>query len=257
MTKSSRPVTKAPGQQQRRRPQAKSATWLPWILGAVAVVAIAGVAIGRSLLGQQTADRGPRAQESFRGVSGYSFDNGATQYIYPDPASSGASRQWLPALGREDAPVVVIEYSDIYCSHCRTFNLRNLEGLLSEYVATGQVRYVGHFFGFPSSVQQGVVLAEMCAAEQGRYFEFRHSLFQTIEVGNLSIDQAARIAGLDTGAFADCRSEQRYSQALQEIVFVENQGVNATPTFFINGEQVSGNLPDRIRELIEQALTDG
>ncbi len=102
----------------------------------------------------------------------------------------------------KSAPVTVIEVSDILCSHC-DFNLNALPGILEDYVAPGKVRYVSHYFGFNSSIQQGAGLAEMCAADQGRYFEFRHHLFQTIAVGDFDIDRAARMAGL-TLTLSEC-----------------------------------------------------
>ena len=237
----------------KRKQRKQLARWLPLALVGVLAVTV-GIVIGRGFTAPKSPGNGPRAEEWLAGVSGRSYDNGATQHTYPDPGGRGPGRQWLPALGRDDAPVLVVEYSDIFCSHCRAFNLLSLPGILEAYVATGQVRYVSAFFGFANAVQQGSVSAEMCAAEQGRYFEFRHALFQTIEVGGYNIERAAGIAGLEMGAFSECRAEQRYNPALQEIVFVNNQGVDATPTFFINGEEVSGNRPERIKELIELAL---
>jgi protein-disulfide isomerase len=147
-----------------------------------------------------------------------------------------------------------MEFSDIFCSHCRDFNLNNLESILEDYVATGKVRYVDHFFGFGQTVQEGVVLAEMCAAEQGRYFEYKHALFQTVEAGAFDVDRAGLVSGMDMNAFRACREEQRYIQAMQEMVFVDNRGVNATPTFFVNDQLISGNRPDEIRQAIEAEL---
>ncbi|MBN1248445.1 MAG: DsbA family protein [Anaerolineae bacterium] len=187
-------------------------------------------------------------------MNGVSHDGGETSFAYPNPAGLPDNRQWLPALGEEDAPVVVMEFSDIFCSHCRSFNLDNLPGILEDYVATGEVRYVAHFFGFASSLEQGAVQAEVCAAEQGRYFEFVHALYQSIELGDYNIDRSARLAGLDTQQFDQCREERRYAEALQEMLFVDNNGVAATPTFFVNGQEVAGNNPDRLRMLIEAEL---
>ena len=119
------------------------------------------------------------------------------RYPYPNPADFAEGRKWLPALGDEDAPVVVMEFSDIYCGHCRDFNLDALPGILEDYVASGKVRWTDHFFGFNRTLQEGTVLALMCAAEQGRYFEFKHTLFQSLEVGSMDADRAARVAGLD------------------------------------------------------------
>lgn len=238
---------------RRHKHQQQTSRWLPWAIGGV-VVLIAAIVVGRNIVGDQSPGRGPRAEEWLAGVSGLSYDNGPTQYAYPDPAGLGAGHQWLPALGSENAPVTVIEYSDIFCSHCRDFNLNSLEGILKDYVAAGQVRYVDHYFGFANTVQQGAVLAEMCAADQGRYFEYKHALYQAIEVGDYNTDRAARLAGIDLDAFHQCQDEGKYNAAIQEIVFTDNQGVNSTPTFFINGHEIAGDVPDRIRQVIDEAI---
>ncbi len=252
MAKSNRSAGRAPRYRRRKRQQ-QASRWLPWAVGGI-VVLIAAIVIGRNFLGPQSPGNGPRAEEWLAGVTGLSYDNGPTQYAYPDPAGLGAGHQWLPALGSADAPVTVVEYSDIFCSHCRDFHLNSLEGILKDYVATGKVRYVDHYFGFANTVQQGAVLAEMCAAEQGRYFEYRHALFQLVEVGDYNVDRAARLAGIDQDAFNQCRTDGRYNAAIQEIVFTDNQGVNSTPTFFINGHEIAGDVPERIRQVIDEAV---
>lgn len=237
----------------RRRRKSKQKVWLPWAIGGAAVLMIVLIVVRQATL-SQSPNKGFREQEWLYGMTGVSYDDGETDYVYPDPAGLGAGRQWLPALGEADAPVIVMEFSDIFCGHCREYNLNNLEGILEDYVATGKVRYVDHFFGFGQTVQEGVVLAELCAAEQGRYFEYKHALFQTVDAGAFDLDRAALVAGMDMNAFRTCREDQRYAEAMQEMIFVDQRGVNATPTFFINDQMVSGNLPGEIRQAIEAEL---
>jgi protein-disulfide isomerase len=233
--------------------RSRDARWLPWgIVGLV--VLLIGLVVGRNIASSSPGGAGPREQEWLEGVSGVSYDKGATDAVYPNPADLPSGRRWLPALGAEDAPVVVLEFTDAFCNHCRDFSLDNLPAILDDYVATGQVRYVGHYYGFASSMERGVVQADACAAEQGRYFEFKHALFQSIQLGDFNIDRAARIAGIDAQQFNQCRDEGRYAEALQEMLFVDNNGVSATPTFFVNDQQVAGNDPAGLRRLIEAEL---
>jgi protein-disulfide isomerase len=218
------------------------------------VLLLIALIVGRSLLEPQSPGEGYRSTEWFEGVTGLSYNDGATDFTYPDPAALGEGQQWLPALGEPDAPIVMIEFSDIFCGHCREYSLYNLPGIIEDYVATGKVRYVDHYFGFAQTVQEGVVHAEMCAAEQGRYFEFKHALFQTVEAGNFNLERAARVADLDMSGFRTCQDDQRYVNAVQEMVFEDNYGVRATPTFFINGEEIAGNVPDQIRDKLDALL---
>ena len=227
-----------------------------WGLGGALLLVVVLVAVP-SLLSPKSPGSGPREAEWLSGISGYSYDAGETDYVYPSPAGSGLVRKCLPALGEADAPVVIIEFSDILCSHCRNYNLNALPEILDEYVATGKARYVDHFYGFARSLEEGAALSTLCAAEQGRYFEYKHALFQSLELGTYNVGRAARVAGIDEDQFEACVQDQRYLDALQEMVFVDNSGVSATPTFLVNGTMISGNDPEGIRRLIDEALAEG
>ncbi len=251
-TKHKRKLSSVKTSSRKRQSQTQ---WLKWGIGA-AVVFVIGVLIWTAVA--RTGDppaSAVRAYEEFAGITGTSYDAGSTTQRYPDPGKQGKGVQWLPALGAENAPVVVIEFSDIYCSHCRVYHQTSFDALLQEYVATGKVRYVDYYFGFGQSISDGAVEAMMCAAEQGKYFAFKTALFSTVAEGALDIATAARGVGLHLGAFNTCRSTRRYQDTVSEIALTDNMGVTATPTFFVNGEEVRGNRPDEIRRLIEAALS--
>lgn len=257
MTKSQRsksPTRKPSSGKTARRKRKSPNPWLTWGLGAAAVFVVGALIWSAIARGSGPPASAVRAHEEFAGVTGASFAAGTTRLRYPDPGKKGEGVQWLPALGDEDAPVVVIEFSDIYCSHCRVYHQTAFENILQEYVATGKVRYVDHYFGFAQSINDGAVEAQLCAAEQGKYFTFKTALFASAASGALDITTAARGAGLHLSAFDACRRSRRYQQTVQEIALIDNMGVTATPTFFVNGHEVRGNRPDEIRRLIDAAL---
>lgn len=241
---------------RRRRRRRDAQTRLPWVIGGAVLLVVVLVGL-QALLSPRSPDKGPREAEWLQGITGYSYDAGDTEFTYPNPAGFEPGRKWLPSLGEETAPVVIVEFSDIFCSHCRDFNLNTLPEILEDYVATGKVRYVDHFFGFAGSLERGVVQSMMCAAEQGRYFEYKHALFQSLEIGAYDTDRAARVAGIDAAQFETCLEEQQYAGAMQEMIFDDNSGVAATPTFFVNGKMVSGNDLEGIRRLVDAALAEG
>jgi predicted DsbA family dithiol-disulfide isomerase len=239
----------------RRRSTKNQGKWLPWIIG-TCVVLLVGLLLFNSLRKPGTDEPGPRSYEALFGIQGTSYDAGETEYVYPDPGGLGEGKQWLPALGDVNAPVTIIEFSDIFCSHCRTFNLTHFEGILDDYVSKGKVRYIDHFYGFANTLETGAVDALMCAAEQGHYFELKHTLFQSIEVNAFDVNRAARISGLEMSIFNECMESGRYKAAIQEMIFEDNMGVYVTPTFFINGNEITGNRPDEIKQAIEDALLE-
>ncbi len=232
-----------------RRTSTASRSVSPGLLLALILV---GMGVAAFLLWQAFAPRPATAREQFLGLEGTAYDHGSTEALYPDPEQKGAGHRWLPALGREDAPVTIMEFSDFQCGHCQAFNQQELEPLLKDYVATGQARYVVHYYSFSQSLD--LAEAGMCAAEQSRYFAFEHALF-----AGKTVEQAARAAGIsDLEAFRACRQEHRYLDTLQNdaIPDAEQMGVNGTPTFFINGQKVEGDKPTQIRQLIETALAE-
>jgi protein-disulfide isomerase len=252
VNKSKRKVSKS---YPKRRPVKGQNQVLPWALGAITLLVVLLITYN-SLRKPGTEEPGTRGYEVLFGAQGSSYSLGETQYTYPDPGNQGPGQEWVPALGDPEAPVTIIEFSDIFCGHCRAFNLENLEGILDDYISTGKARYVDHFFGFPNSIQIGALDALFCAAEQGHYFEMKHTVFQSIEVDAFDLQRAARVSGLDMSQYNDCLDSGKYKAALQEMVLDDNMGVRATPTFFINGQKMEGNQPDIMRQLIEEALQE-
>jgi protein-disulfide isomerase len=167
--------------------------------------------------------------------------------------------------GASDAPVTFIEVSDYGCGHCRNFNLDKANALKEQYVATNQVRWVvmpytlrdqsGQLPTLPSAV------SAMCANEQDRFFDYHHALFElqgsplfNTEAGFM--DTAASLE-MDTEAFASCLQNNDYTDVLlRNISAAKNAGVRSTPTFFINGRKVEGNLPNisDFQQVIDAAL---
>ncbi len=205
-------------------------------------------------LSARAANRPLGQPETYAGLSGTSYDAGTTSARYPDPEGKGSGVRWLPALGREDAPVTVIEFTDFNCGHCQDYELQELSGILQDYVATGKVRYVAHYFAlYPQS--QPLTLAAMCAAEQGRYFEFSHAYFTALSAGFDNIDLVAqRLKDLDQQRFKECRRVNPYFNALNDALNnARTFGVQGTPSFFVNGKLVVGS--PGLRRAIEDALT--
>ena len=162
------------------------------------------------------------------------------------------------AKGEADAPVTVIEVSDYGCPHCRNFNLDSAPSIDETYVDTGQVRWVV----MPYALRQETLpasVAAMCAADQDMFFPYHFALF-----GLQATDQAFTQSGfvqtaesldMDVEAFESCLQEGTYASLVQRnMQAAASAGVNATPTFFVNGLKVEGNNPDGLRQAIENEL---
>src|SRR5437867_7147997 len=83
-----------------------------------------------------------------------------------------------PVLGRNDAPVTLVEFSDYQCPFCQRFFATTLSALKKHYVDTGKVRYVFRDFPLDQMHPQARKAAEAahCAVEQGKYWEMHEVL---------------------------------------------------------------------------------
>lgn len=163
-------------------------------------------------------------------------------------------------LGSPNAEVTIIEFSDYQCPFCRKFWSETLGQIKSTYIDTGKVKLV--YRDFPLSIHpQAQIAAEAaeCIREKGGdeiYFEYHDLIFenqQTLSESNLK--QWASDLGHD---ISSCLDSGRYTSEVQAD-FLEGQaaGVTGTPSFFINGQPVSGTQPFSVFEkIIESELSN-
>ena len=171
------------------------------------------------------------------------------QRLRQDPPSSApatVSAADRRALGRADAPVTIVEFSDFQCPYCRRHVSATLPALKTDYIATGKVRYVFRDLPIDSIHPHARKAAEAahCAGEQGRYWEMHDVLFQhqrQLAAGNLKAHAGA--LGLDRDAFDACLDEGKHVKAVRDDeVAARSIGVTATPTFFIGKTRPDGTV---------------
>ncbi|MGQ9601145.1 MAG: DsbA family protein [Candidatus Bipolaricaulia bacterium] len=173
-----------------------------------------------------------------------------------------------PALGRADAPVVIVEFSDFQCPYCARFAQQTFPQLKQEYIDTGKVRLV--YRDFPLSFHKNAAPAAeaaQCAYEQGRFWEMHDRIFAGQGEWSGSAGTAAsqlfvgyaEALGLDKERFRECLSSGRYREEVQEdFRDGTSYGVTGTPTFFINGIKLVGAQPfSSFQQVIEAELKGG
>jgi protein-disulfide isomerase len=153
----------------------------------------------------------------------------------------------------------MIEVADYACSHCRDFNRDKASLLDAQYVKTGKVRWIGHVFALRPETQPAAAAAQ-CANEQGKYWEFHRQAFlgqlQDRYPNNDDFLSWGQKAGLDTNQFAECVNSGRTLQDAQvSALEASRAGVDGTPTFFINGTVIYGDVSlAQFQSAIEAAL---
>lgn len=147
-------------------------------------------------------------------------------------------------LGKADAPVTMVEFTDYECPFCRQFHNASFDELKRKYVDTGKVRYVSRDYPLPFHPRAlPAAKVARCAGEQGRFWEMRHALI-TSALDTETMVKLSKAMNLDVKALQACIADQRVDKALQDdIADADAMGVSGTPTFVLgrsNGDSVEG-----------------
>lgn len=154
------------------------------------------------------------------------------------------------AVGRQDAPVVLIEYADFRCPFCGVF-ARDTMPQLAKYVDDGTLRIEWRdlpVFG-DESVQ--AALAGRAAAEQGKFWEFNEAVFaKAPQRGHLSLtpnvllEFAKKVGVSDLGRFESDMKDPELMRAIEtDTAEATKLGATGTPLFLVNDEPVVGAQP--------------
>jgi protein-disulfide isomerase len=141
------------------------------------------------------------------------------------------------AMGREDAPVTMVEFTDYQCPFCRRFEADSFAQLKKEYIDTGKVRFVSR--DLPLDFHPNAPAAAMaarCAGEQHKFWEMRDAMMldTATDLGPDSILKYGQKTNLDMTAFRGCLSDKKYTSAIQrDTADAGTLGISGTPSFVI------------------------
>ncbi|MDJ0930297.1 MAG: DsbA family protein [Breoghania sp.] len=165
------------------------------------------------------------------------------------------------SLGKPDAPVSVIEYASLTCSHCAHFEETGFRHLKKEYIDTGKVYYI--FRELPLDNLAFAASMLIRCSSTGNFFDInklffdkqRQWAFTKDPLGNLKA--MAKQIGFTDKTFEECLKNQEILDGVSASRERANKefGVNATPTFFINGEKYPGALTvEQLDKIIKPLL---
>jgi protein-disulfide isomerase len=190
---------------------------------------------------------------------GNAMAQGATAALLAKPGA-------LPdmALGPAKAPVTIVEYASLTCPHCAAFAENVFPMLKSKYIDTNKVRFVFREFPLEIKAAAASMLARCIGnGDAGKYFGAIEQLFkqqdQLMDQTTATLKLiGAQQAGMSEQAVEACAKDQALLDKIkadQDFAFKQLK-VDATPTFFINGEMTKGamsfeELDKKIRSLLK------
>jgi protein-disulfide isomerase len=149
-----------------------------------------------------------------------------------------------PFVGRPDAPLVLVEFTDFQCPFCKQFQDTVMDSLTRDFVETGKLRIVTRNLALPFHNQaEPAARAALCANQQRKFRQMRELLFQhSTSLSSNTIAQAAQDTGLDLAAFGACMKGGAVTAALQrDNEDAKAAGITGTPSFVL-GRPVNGTV---------------
>ena len=149
-------------------------------------------------------------------------------------------------LGAADAPVTIIEYASMTCTHCQRFATTVYPELKAKYIDTGKVRFIFREYPLDPLAAVGIMIAR-CAPEE-QFFPMVELLFEHqaewafVQNPLKALFDLVKQTGFTQESFDACWKNQKNLDAVQFVRdrAAEKFGVNGTPTFFINGIKKNG-----------------
>jgi protein-disulfide isomerase len=149
-------------------------------------------------------------------------------------------------LGQSAAPITIIEYASLSCPHCAHFENEVLPAIQKQWIDTGKAKLVMRDFPLDREALAAEVLARCMPPD--RYYPLVKAMFadqpEWVPVPDWqnSLQRIAKFAGIGSDQFNACLANKGLENqvAASRLVASQQLGVDATPTFFINGKKFDG-----------------
>jgi protein-disulfide isomerase len=163
------------------------------------------------------------------------------------------------SLGRDDAPVTMVEFADYQCPFCRKYHSETFAELKKNYIDTGKVRYVSRDLPleFHPNAPSAAVAAR-CAGEQKKFWEMRELMVaNSADLTNDSLLKYGETINLNMAEFRGCLNDKKYAEAVKkDMADAGTLGISGTPSFVIgktdksqiSGVRIVGALPYSVFE---------
>jgi len=177
----------------------------------------------------------------------------------PKPEPLPVSRMGSdPALGVENAPIVIIEYGDFGCPTCRVWHQAGIrEQIMQEY--GNKILFVWRDFPVITAQSPKAAEAGQCAFDQGKFWEYHDYIYEKGgSIGVTDLKAYAREVGLDGEQFDQCldsgKNKAKVDESFQQGIKL---GFPGAPVFIVNDQTLPGPpMYATLKGIIDEILTN-
>lgn len=178
-----------------------------------------------------------------------------------------------PVRGVADAKVTIVNFDDLECPYCARMHAQLFPATLDHY--KGLVRFIYkdyplveiHPWAMHAAVDSGCI-AEQNGDAYWRFVDYVHEHTSDVAGAGHDVHEAAKNldkmahdegerSKLDVAKLDACIAKQDETTIRASMKQGDSLGVNGTPTMFINGERISGVMPEEeLHTAIDRALRE-
>jgi protein-disulfide isomerase len=208
---------------------------------------------GQKLIGARSLENFKQAVDVALGIA-----PAPSQPVAAPPAPAAIVKidsKGAASIGPDDAPVVIVEYSDFQCPFCARV-VPTLKSIAEKYPKQVRIAFKHFPLDFHPKAKPAH-MASMAAEEQGKFWEMHDRIFEhQSEMSPEHLTAHAQEIGLNLDQFKKSLNNTEYQKEMEQNLAEGRQlGVTGTPTFFVNGKRLVGAKPlEAFVELIEEEL---
>ncbi len=164
---------------------------------------------------------------------------------------NGINNYWL---GTSTPQITIVEFADFACTYCKSSYSKIREISINN---KDDIKFI--FRDYPINTETSLLLANAarCAGEQDLFWEAHDKLFQNQGVREKKdIKNLMKTIGVKEKQFNNCFDNQKYLNDIKkDISDGQKLGISGTPTWFINGNIIQGDIPQATWNIIIKELT--
>ena len=168
-------------------------------------------------------------------------------------------------IGNDNAPITIIEYASMSCSHCANFHNNTLPDLKKEYIDTGKVKFVFRDFPYNYPALLGSMVMR-CIPSEVRY-DYMNALYKlqnkwVVRENAITHQELYKImqsGGMNKENFDACLNNvDLENRILEEVIAAQSEfNIRSTPSFLINGDLLEGDKSIKVfRQILDKILSD-